>query len=399
MKDRFLHITREELCPQEHLCAVSQQNHALCIGLPKESCEKEKRFVLTPEAVALLVNAGHRVIMEASAGIGINYSDLLYAEAGAEVTEQRAEVFLADIVLKVSPLTAEEAGMLKPGSTIISLLQPQYQNTEVLQLLMQKRAIAIAFDKIKNDTGECSFADCLDEVDGRAAVIVAAGLLTNLYGGKGILMGGIPGVFPAEVVVIGAGLSGRAAICAARGLGALVKLFDENISRLRMALDTCGQPLFTSNLHPNVLTNAFRSADVVIGTSCDMTHRLSEQLIRQMKKGALLIDLCIDKGGCFETSLCPNKPKDSIFEKYGVLHYCLSSVGSAVARTASMALSNLLVPILLEIGECQGVENMIKRERGFRDAVYLFNTKIVNSDIAHRFNLPYCDISLFINMF
>ena len=166
-----------------------------------------------------------------------------------------------------------------------------------------------------------------------------------------------------------------------------------------MALDACGQPLFTSNLHPNVLTNAFRSADVVIGTSCDMTHQLSEQLIRQMKKGALLIDLCIDKGGCFETSLCPNKPKDSIFEKYGVLHYCLSSVGSAVARTASMALSNLLVPTLLEIGECQGVENMIKRERGFRDAVYLFNTKVVNSDIAHRFNLPYCDISLFINMF
>ena len=192
MKDRFLHITREGLCPQEHLCAVSQQNHALCIGLPKESCEKEKRFVLTPEA---------------SAGIGINYSDLLYAEAGAEVTERRAEVFLADIVLKVSPLTAEEADMLKSGSTIVSLLQPQYQNAEVLQLLMQKRAIAIAFDKIKNDTGECSFADCLDEVDGRAAVIVAAGLLTNLYGGKGILMGGIPGVSPAEVVVIGAGLS------------------------------------------------------------------------------------------------------------------------------------------------------------------------------------------------
>ena len=398
MKNRILHIAREELCPQEHLCAVSPQGHGLCIGLPKETGEKEKRFVLTPEAVALLVSAGYRVIIESMAGIGINYSDFLYAEAGAEVAG-RADVFMADIVLKISPLQPDEAILLKPGAAVISMLQPQYQKPEVLQLLMQKKAVALAFDKIRNEEDRCPFADCLDEIDGHAAIVVAAGLLTNLYGGKGILLGGIPGVAPAEVVVIGAGLGGRAALRMARGLGAAVKLFDENISRLRTALDECGQPLFTSNLHPHVLTNALRSADVVIGTSCDMSCQLSEQMVQQMKKGALLIDLCIDKGGCFETSLCSDKPKDAVFEKYGVLHYCLSSVGSAVARTASMALSNLFVPILLDIGSCRSVGNMMKQDVGFRDAAYVFNTKVVNRDMAQRFNLPYCDMSLFTGMF
>lgn len=398
MENRFLHIAREELCSQEQLCAVPMQGHGLSIGLPKESGEKEKRFVLTPEAVALLVNAGYRVMMESMAGIGINYSDFLYAEAGAEIAG-RADVFRTDIVLKISPLLPDEAALLKQGAAVVSMFQPQYQNSEVLQLLIQKRITALAFDKIRDEAGRRPFADCLDEIDGHAAVVVAAGLLTNLYGGKGILMGDIPGVAPAEVVVIGAGLGGRAAFRMARGLGAWVKLFDENISRLRTALDECGQPLFTSNLHPHVLTNALRSADVVIGTSCDMNGRLSEELIRQMKKGALLIDLCIDKGGCFETSLCPDKPKDAIFEKHGVLHYCLSSVGSAVARTASMALSNLFVPVLQEIGQCRSVENMIKRESGFREAVYVFNAKVVDNDIAQRFNLPYCDISLFTSMF
>lgn len=399
MKDRILHMTQEGLCPQEQLCEICKNAESLCIGLPKEGYKKEKRFPLTPEAVAILTKAGIHVIIESQAGISINYSDLLYAESGAEITDEKAMVFQADIILKITPITVEEANLIKPGATVVSLFQPQYQNGEAIQVLLQKRIVAMAFDEITDEENHRIFADILDEIDGRAAMVTASYLLSNSSGGKGILMGGIPGIAPAEVVILGAGLAGRAAAISALGQGAMVRLFDNNVPRLRNASDLLGTHIFTSTLHPKVLKHALEAADVVIGTSCDTQFILPEEEIKKMKKGALLIDLCIGKGGCFETSNCPNSPQDKIFEKFGILHYCLSSIGSSVARTASMALSNLFLPILLDIADKNGIANKIKTDPGFRRAIYLLNGKVVNREIAQRFNLPFCDIALFIAIF
>ncbi len=399
MKSEFATWIGDHQMPQEEWCAIQSQQQHLTIGLPKESFRDEKRFPLTPESVAILVATGFRVVVQSEAALGINYSDLLYAEAGAEIVERAAEAFLADVVLKINLPTLAESQLLKDGATLITLQQIQYISVSVVKQLLSRHITAVAFDQIRDQQGGYPFADILAEVDGAASIIFASGLMTNQSGGKGILLGGIPGVSPSEVVIIGAGLAGYAAARAAIGLGASVKLFDNRIELLRAARQAVGVGVFTSNLHPNVLAGALRSADVVIGCDCFERWKLSEELVQQMKKGALLIDLCIGRGCCFETSYGVDSPQNRIYERYGVLHCCMSSAASLVARTASVALSNLFVPLLTQIGECRGVKELIKTDLNFRESVYLFNGKIVSQRVADRLNVPFYNISLFLTLF
>lgn len=386
------------MAPQEQLLGVMSGNRRLSVGLPAEHNGGEKRFPLTPEGVALLTREGFVVLIERGAGEGIKYSDLHYTEAGAQAVDA-AEVFQCDVVLKITPLNGEEAALIRPGVFLLTLLQPQYQSASVVKLLMQKKVTAVAIDRVTDEQGRCLFADILDEIDGRAAIVLASELLSNRSGGKGVLLGGVPGVAASEVLIIGGGLAGRAAARAACGLGALVRVFDNDFYRLRATQLEVSPSVFTSNLHPHVLENAMRSADVVIGTEVPDQGRLGMNYVEMMKRGALLFDLCMDKGGCFETSSCSEAPCNKVYEQCGVLHYCLSSVSSAVARTASMALSNLLVPLLISLNDPAMLYGHIKLDDRLRNAVYLFGGKLTHKELSIRLGLPYYDMALFMAMF
>ena len=386
---------------REVLQKIDKSRASLVIGIPTENQNVEKRIALTPETTALLVDAGHRVLFEKGAGLTINYSDNYYAESGAEIVDSHREVLQADLILKIAPPTLEEVSMMKPRSTVFSFLQLHRLSMSLLEAMSEKRINAVAYDLISDNTGASPFVTAISEIEGATSITLAAELLSNAHGGKGILMGGVPGVSPTEVVIAGAGVAGTIAARAALALGALVKVFDDDINKLRTIQQTLGRTLFTSTLQPNVLRNTFRSADVVIGAFqyVNKTHfyRISSDLIREMKKGALIIDLRMAQGGCFETTTeacLPGHP--SIFEKYGVLHFCETSLSSRVARTASIALSNIFSSMFSVMADLGGVDLFARFDRGFAGGFYMYGGKMTNSYVASHFNLPVSDIGLFL---
>ena len=389
--------------PQELLKELSKVNNRLLIGIPCERVEDERRLALTPEAVDMLTDRGHHVLVETGAGLGINYSDNHYSEAGAEIVATPAEVYQADVILKILPPLAAEVAMMKQRATLFSTVQFNVFSQEAFELVMAKRITAIAYELLADETQCCPVLNVISEIEGTASISIASELLSNTQGGKGILLGGIPGVSPTEVVIIGAGNAGTVAARAAMALGASVKVFDDDINKLRTIQQVLGQGLFTSTFHPNVLQNAFRSADVVIGAMryINSRHRyiIAEDMIRTMKRGALVIDLRINQGGCFETTccLCPSDP--AIFEQYGVLHYCKQNISNYVARTTSMALSNIFVPMLFQLGDAGAVQGMVKSDPGFKSGVYMYCGKPVNNYVSNRFGLSSNNIDLYLSAF
>lgn len=386
---------------RELLLKAEKPSFSLVIGIPRENQEVEKRLALTPESVALLVAAGYRVLLQAGAGRTINYSDSYYAESGAEIVETAQTVFQADLILKVLPPTLAEVQMMRQRCTVFSFLYLHRLSKPLLELMQEKKISALAYELMYDDTGVSPFVTSISEIEGATSITLAAELLSNAHGGKGILLGGIPGISPTEVVIIGAGVAGIMAARTAMALGAAVKVFDEDILKLRHIRHELGSALFTSILQPNVLKNVFRSADVVIGAMqyINKTHfyRISEDLIREMKRGALIIDLRMTQGGCFETTMeacLPDHPV--IFEKLGVLHFCEMSLSSRVARTASIALSNIFVSLFSTLGDCGGLAHFTRYDRGFASGFYLYAGKMVNSYVANHFNFPVADIGLFL---
>lgn len=389
--------------PQELLKELSKAGNRLLIGIPCERVEGERRLALTPEAVDMLTGRGHRVLVEAGAGLGINYSDNHYAEAGAEIVATPAEVYQADIILKILPPFTAEVMMMKPRTTLFSTVQFNNFPHEAFELMMAKRITAIAYELLADDRQRCPVLNVISEIEGTASITIASELLSNTQGGKGILLGGIPGVSPTEVVIIGAGNAGTVATRAAMALGASVKVFDDDINKLRTIQQVLGQGLFTSTFHPNVLQNAFRSADVVIGAMryINTRHRyiIAEDMIRIMKRGALVIDLRVNQGGCFETTCCLSPSDPAVFEQYGVLHYCRQNISNRVARTTSMALSNIFVPMLFQLGEAGAVPGMVKSDPGFKNGVYMYCGKPVNNYVSNRFGLSSNNIDLYLSAF
>ena len=386
---------------REFLLKVNKTHSALIIGVPKEDIRFEKRLALTPEAVALLVDAGHKVILESGAGDSINYSDNYYAESGAIIAETKARVFEANLILKISPPNLQEVKLMRPRTTVFSFLQQPLLSSAVLEAMSAKRINALAYDLVYDEEGTSPFVTAISEIEGASAITLAAELMSNAHGGKGILMGGVPGVSPTEVVIMGAEVAGTIAARAALGLGAFVKVFDNDINKLRLIQHSLGRSVFTSTLQPNVLRNAFRSADVLIGAMeyINQTHhdRISSDLIRELKNGALVIDLRLAQGGCFETTMeacLPGAP--TMFEKYGILHFCEMSISSRVARTASMALSNIFSSLFQTMANGGGVIGLAQTDRGFSSGFYMFSGKMVNGYVANLFNLPVNDIGLFL---
>jgi alanine dehydrogenase len=381
---------------------ITNTKYPLSIGVPRENLKTEKRLAFTPEAIDMIVDAGHRVVLEEGAGAGVNYSDSAYSESGADITT-REKVYECDLIFKIAPPTLNEVALMKKKATVCSMLQLPDISIDIIRAMSDKSINAVGYELMSPDELTFPVRNSISEIEGAASISVASELLSNDKGGKGILMGGVPGVAPIEVVIIGAGVAGTVAARAALALGATVKIFDNDIRKLRKLQTDIGNPVFTSVLQPNVLVNAFKSADVVIGSmryiNDPVRYVISEDVVKTMKRGALIIDLRINQGGCFETTCFLPSDGSLVFEKYGVLHYCVPNLSSRVARTTSMALSNIFTPLIIRMGNLEGVAGITKIDMTFRSGLYMYGGKLVNTYVAKHFNLPANDIGLYLSVF
>jgi alanine dehydrogenase len=387
------------LLPQEEKLEVKKQSKRLFIGVPKEIAFQESRIAIVPDAVQLLVSHGHDVLIESTAGEGSNFSDNEFSEAGAKIVFDTKEIYQADIILKVEPPTLEEIELMKGRQTLIYALQITTRSQEFINRLIEKKITCFAYEFIQDDSGTMPLIRSMSEIAGNTSVLIASECLSNANDGKGLLLGGIAGVTPTEVVIIGAGTVGEFAARSAMGLGASVKVFDNSLSKLRRLQNDLNTRVFTSIIQPKVLTKALKRADVVIGALRSGDKRtpcvVTEEMVAEMKEGAVIIDVSIDQGGCFETSELTNHSNPT-FKKHGVIHYCVPNIPSRVARTASYSLSNLLTPIILRIGDFGGLDNVISSDVGLRQGVYICKGILTNKMVGQWFNLNYKEINLII---
>jgi alanine dehydrogenase len=388
--------------PKEEQLETAVRRKKISIGIPSDKRNDEKRVALTPEAVNLLVENGNEVIVQKGAGAGANYSDKDYAENGAVITESPARVFSADAVIKVAPFTLQEVDYLKGNQIVMSFLNVLQLSEETLGKLIRKKVTAIALEKIRDNNGVMPVMESMSEISGVTSILIASDYLSNHHGGKGVLLGGITGVTPTEVVIIGANTAGEYAARAALGLGSQVKIFDQSLHNLRRFQNLINQRLQTSVFHPQVLKKALKSADVLIGAieleDLRPWYYITEEMVKTMKKGSVIIDLSIDRGGCIETTEC-RALRDPVYEKHGVIHFSAWNLPSRMARTASIALSNIFNPLFQEIAEAGGIIQLLKNDRGMRNGVYLFNGILTNETLGQKFGAISKDLDLLISAF
>ena len=392
-------IEKNKLIPQEEVLELKSGKLDLFIGLPKEKTFQENRIAIVPEAVQLLVSNGHTVLIESGYGDNANFSDHEFSEAGAKVIYDTKEIYQADIIMKVEPPTLEEVDMMKGRQILISALQITTQNQEYINKLLSKKITALAFEYIQDELGIATIIRSMGEIAGNTSLLIASEYLSNINNGKGLMLGGVSGVSPTEVVIVGAGTVGEFATRAAIGLGASVKVFDNSLSKLRRLQNDIKNRLFTSVIQPKVLLKSLMRADVVICALRSADKRtpcvISEDMVRKMKDGSVIIDVSIDQGGCVETSRITNHSKP-IYNKFGVIHYCVPNITSRVSRTASFALSNTLTPILLKIADEGGLENIIKHDLGLRHGVFIYHGILTHRMVGEWFNMSYKEIDLLI---
>ncbi len=394
-------ISKTMLMPQEEMLEVVKRGQKMKIGIPSDLHKVEYRVPLTPQAVDLLVSYGHEIFIEKNAGKSASYSDKDYRDAGATIVDSKEEIFQCDIVLRISPFSSDEIDSLRGNQVIFSSMQVQAFCQESIQKMMQKKITAIAFEYLENEDGFMPFVHQMSQIAGVTSITVASEYLSKSRNGKGVLFGEVTGVTPAELVIIGTSTAAEYAARAALGLGIFVKVFDTSVYELSKLEEKLGRRIFTSVFYPKVLRKALVSADVVIGAMSFNTtpkFKVSEELIKKMKEGSIIIDLNVSQGGCFETSECTNF-NNPTYIKHGVVHYCVPNSPALVARTASISLSNILIPILLSIGDSGGVDAYIKNSRGFRKGVYVFHGALTNADIGNLFNFPSKDINLLLAIF
>ncbi len=401
-KELLLYTSEHGFMPQEEMLERQKSNIQLSIGIPRDRANDEKRVVLIPESVELLVRNGHKVIVEHNAGIGAFYTDREYSEAGAEIKYDPREVYQADIIVKVAAPNEEELNYIDHRKVLMSSLHWKDHKSNFYRTLQAKKITAFAFEKIQDKSGIYPVIRSMSEIAGNTSVLVAAEYLSSTEYGRGSIFGGFSGISPTDVIVIGAGTVGEFATRCALGMGAQVKVFDNDIGRLRRIQEMQNQRIYTSIIQPQRLAKALETADVVIGALRPVEGMtpvvVSEEMVQNMKKGAIIIDVSIDHGGCFETSE-PTTHKMPVFQKYNVTHYCVPNMPSRAPQTASVSLSNFFAPILLSISENGGVDEVLKKEYGFRKGVYLYKGILTDKNIARRFQFSFQDIDLLIAAF
>jgi len=392
-------LRQGQFTTQEELLTVSNKKNKLFIGIPKEDAFQEKRVALVPASVSNLVNHGHRVLIESGAGEKSNFSDHKFSEAGAEIVYSKESVLQANIILKVAPLSLEEIEHLKPNQIVISPIHLPTISDEYIYRLKAKKIIALAWEYIKDDANTFPIVRTLSEMAGSSAILIAADLLNNTQNGRGVLLGGITGVPPAKVVILGAGVVAEYATKAALGLGAEVRVFDNNIYKLMRLQKLIPHNIYTSAIIPKILKKQLYSADVVIGAIHAKSGRtpivVSEDIVSKMREGSVIIDVSIDQGGCFATSRVTTHDRPT-FTKHGIIHYCVPNISSNISRTSSFAVSNILTPLLLDAADSSSFEQVIAERTGLRHGVYLYKGSLTNHHIGKRFNIKSTDLDLLI---
>ena len=383
----------------EETLDVKPQGTELLIGIPKESSFSENRIALTPEAVGVMVANGHRVIVETKAGEGSSYSDTDYSEAGAKIAYDKKEVFECDVLVKSAPVSETECELLKPNQYIISPIHLAVMKKEILQKMMDKKITALSFENLKDDSGHNPIVRSMSEIAGSAVMLIAGQYLSNANNGKGVLVGGISGIPPTKVIIIGAGIVGEYAARTALAMGASVKIFDNSIYRLKRLQNNIGGRLWTSVIEPKILAKQLKTCDVAVGALSSTGGRtpivVSDDMVSNMRPGTVIVDVSIDRGGCFETSEVTTHEKP-VFKKYDVIHYCVPNIPSGFARTASQAISNVLMPLLLETADDGGIDNVIWYKINIRSGIYLFKGSLTNFHLSERFDLKFTDLNLLI---
>ncbi len=390
-------FTESQFETQEERLAVGERSKSVTIGIPKEDHEIENRVSIVPNSIRTLVGFGHRVVVESGAGDNSNFSDHDFSEAGAEISHSTDEVFKSDIVVKISPATLEEIDMMHKDKIIISPLQLPSLNQEYFLKIKEKRITALAMEYLQSEDGSFPIVRIMSEMAGVVALQTAAEYLNNTNGGRGVMLGGVSGVPPAKVVILGAGVVGEFATKAAVSLGASVRIFDNDITKLMRLQSAVGRQLHTSAINPVYLGYQLMSADVVIGAMHSKHGRtpilVTEEMVSKMKEGSVIIDVSIDQGGCIETSEVTSH-KNPIFTKHGVIHYCVPNIASKVSRTASVAVSNILTPLLIKAGNNINIEELLYNKVGIRNGCYAYKGCITNEYLGRRFGLKYTSLDL-----
>lgn len=383
----------------EETLDIKPKGAQLHIGIPKEIAYQENRIGLTPDAVSVLVSNGHQVTIEHNAGEAAHFADRDYSEAGARIVYEKEEVYKAPILVKSAPVVEEELPFLQMNQMIISPIHLTMMKAELLQKMMEKRITAISFENLKDDSGAYPIVRSMSEIAGSAVMLIAAQYLGSANHGKGVLLGGVCGIAPTKVIIIGAGIVGEYAARAAVALGASVKVFDNSVYRLKRLQNNIGHRIWTSVIEPRMLAKQLKTCEVAVGALNSESGRtpivVTEEMVANMRPGSVVIDVSIDRGGCFETSEITTH-QSPIFTKYGVLHYCVPNIPSGFARTASQAISNVLMPLLLEAGEDGGFERMVWHQIHLRSGIYMFKGCLTNFYLSERFNLKYTDLNLLI---
>jgi alanine dehydrogenase len=392
----------EQLLPQEEMLEVKKSHQHKVIGVPKEREYQEKRVALVPSAVGLLVENGHTVRIEKGAGECAKFYDREYAEYGAEIVKDAREIYQSDIIVKVAPPTLEEIDMMKERVTLISALHLRVQKVEFFKAISRKRITALSYEHIRDYNKSHPVMQSLSEIVGQSSILIAAEYLSHPEYGRGKMLGGFSGGNPSEVVIIGAGTVAEFAARAALGLGAFVKVFDNSTHKLRRLQSNLNQRLFTSIQHSEVLHQALKTADVVIGAlyapNGNSVRVVTEEMVKSMKEGSVIVDVSIDRGGCFHTSKITTHT-NPVFKEYGVTHYGVPNIPSLTPHTSSYAMSNYFGPFLMEVCEAGSLNQVLLNNEGIRSGVYMFNGKIAIEYIADRFKLPFYNINLMLAAF
>ncbi|MFT3825636.1 MAG: alanine dehydrogenase [Chitinophagaceae bacterium] len=383
----------------EETLDIKPKGSLLHIGIPKETAFQENRIALTPEAVGVLVSNGHQVVIERNAGEASHFRDKDYSEAGARIVYDRSEVYKAPVLVKSAPVVEEDIAYLQMNQVIISPIHLSAMKAELLQKMMEKRITAISFENLKDDSDSLPIVRSMSEIAGSAVMLIAGQYLGSANHGKGVLLGGISGIPPTKVIILGAGIVGEFAARAALALGASVKVFDSSVYRLKRLQNNIGQRMWTSVMEPRILAKQLKSCEVAVGSLGSQSGRTpvvaTEEMVSNMRPGSVIIDVSIDRGGCFETSEITSH-EQPIFMKYGVIHYCVPNIPSGFSRTASQAISNVLMPLLLEAGDAGSFENLAWHKVHLRSGFYLFKGALTNFHLSQRFDLKYTDLNLLI---
>ncbi|MEQ1553065.1 MAG: alanine dehydrogenase [Ferruginibacter sp.] len=383
----------------EETLDIKPKKGSLFIGIPKEDSFNENRIALTPDAVSVIVANGHKVCVETNAGIGAHYSDNDYSEAGAKICLNKEQVFEADIIVKSAPVSIEECAFLKLNQYIISPIHLAEMKQEILEKMMLKKITALSFENLKDDSGHNPIVRSMSEIAGSAVMLIAGQYLNNANNGKGVLVGGISGIPPTKVIIIGAGIVGEYAARTALAIGASVKIFDNSIYRLKRLQNNIGGRLWTSVIEPKILAKQLKTCDVAVGALGNDGGRtpliVTDEMVSNMRPGSVIVDVSIDHGGCFETSQATTH-KNPIFKKYDIIHYCVPNIPSSFARTASQAISNVLMPLLIETADDGGIDKTIWHKINIRTGIYMFKGSLTNFHLSQKFNLKFTDLNLLI---